>query len=805
MQTDKRERPIVKRGTFLLLILLMSIFCLAGCGGGSSGGSGSFGGSEAGGAIPGSGSGLQSVLSSIQLDPASPSIAIGSRLKINITGIYSDGLSQDISSICQCTSSNPDVATFDDTTDIATALKSGTTTITSKEPSSGVTGTTIITVTDVTLQSLQVTPVNPRIGVGASQQFMVTGIYADNSRIDFTQFVSYTSSVPNIATIDSKGLARGIDAGQTTITAQDPATHMSGTTLLIVGSNVQAPSITGISPSSLKAGDECTITGSGFGTQDGRDTRGSGMVYFGSYPSTRIISWSDTTIVCVVPEGIPAGTVTIMIQTASSETSPSNPAAEIVITVNSGGGGGGGGGASSGAVHGVVKDIETGAPLSGVSISYGSLSAATDAAGAFNLTMPTGNYTLTASAPGYLTTFRTCDVSVSSSTTVNWSLTKTYGNQDVPALTMDYTVLAWNDLGMHCCQDDYSYFLILPPFNTVHVQVIQRGIGPVTDGITVSYSFPKKTDSTLYNNFWTFAASYGWNALAPNVGITGTPLGGDMKVDDNKLGFVAQGIPVTPYDDDGTWDPFGAATITVKDSATGNVLQTSNVVVPVSTELHCENCHSRDNPQLTQLDILQRHDLRNGTTLEDDRENGVLHMCAECHADNALGAPGKPGIKSFSLAMHNFHKDKINAVPDDGMGGCYNCHPGPKTQCLRGIMHRAGMVCKDCHGSMGTMADSITAGRQPWLQEPKCGTCHGEKHKENDNTLFRNSIFNNSWDPKMSGQLYCEACHNSTHGELTTSNPADQGISQQFQGDNFWIWNCFVCHTDLMTTPSIHK
>ena len=451
-------------------------------------------------------------------------------------------------------------------------------------------------------------------------------------------------------------------------------------------------------------------------------------------------------------------------------------------------------------ITGVAKDIETGNLLPGVVISDGTNTATTDTGGTFTLNEKQGSYTLSASASGYLTTYRLCNVA-GSSATVNWSLTKSYGNQVVPAMNMDYTILAWNDLGMHCCQDDYSYFLILPPFNTLHAQVIQRGVGPITDGITVSYSFPRKTDSTKYSNFWDYADKYGFKNLPPNVGITGSPLAGDMKVDDRKLGFVAQGIPVTPYDDDGQWAPLGTATITVSTSD-GVPLQTASVVVPVSTELHCDNCHNSANPQ---LDILQKHDKLSGTTLTDDQKNGVVHLCAECHADNALGAPGKSDVESFSLAMHNFHKDKVALMPDDGMGGCYNCHPGPKTQCLRGIMYRAGMRCKDCHGNMWDMASSINAGRQPWLQEPKCGDCHGAKHQENNGTLFRNSIFVNAWDPKMNGQLYCEACHSSTHAELTAASMADNVIPQQCQGDNYWIWNCFVCHTDDMTSPSIHQ
>ena len=39
----------------------------------------------------------------------------------------------------------------------------------------------------------------------------------------------------------------------------------------------------------------------------------------------------------------------------------------------------------------------------------------------------------------------------------------------------DYSVLAANDLGMHCADLDYKIFSILPPFNVVHAQVIRIG------------------------------------------------------------------------------------------------------------------------------------------------------------------------------------------------------------------------------------------------------------------------------------------------------------------------------------------
>lgn len=451
------------------------------------------------------------------------------------------------------------------------------------------------------------------------------------------------------------------------------------------------------------------------------------------------------------------------------------------------------------AISGTVRDINTQQPLPGAVISDGMQSVTADANGHYSIQEAAGNILLTASMEGYMTTNRVCNTAKSAS--VNWSLTEAYGTQDPPALNEDYVILAWNDLGMHCCQDDYSYFLILPPFNTFHAQVIQRGVGPVTDGITVSYTFADKKNSAAHTNFWQYAAKYGFKDLPENVGITGSAMSGTMQVDDKKLGFVAKGVPVTPYKDDGTWDPYSPATITVTDDATGQILQTADVTVPVSTELNCFNCHKAAD---VQLDILQKHDKHNGTTLVADRTNGTLHMCAECHPDNALGAAGKPGIKSLSEAMHGWHSSKLYLGASDSVGGCYNCHPGPKTNCLRGIMHRAGIICQDCHGNMRAMADSISAGRQPWLQEPRCGDCHGEQHQENPDTLFRNSVLMNTPNARMNGQIYCEGCHESTHCELVSSNGGDASISMKFQGDDRWIWNCFVCHTDYMTSPTLH-
>ncbi len=69
------------------------------------------------------------------------------------------------------------------------------------------------------LVSLAVTPANPSIGVGSTQQFRAMGTFTDNSTADLTSQVSWNSGSPSVATITSGGLATGATVGSSIITA----------------------------------------------------------------------------------------------------------------------------------------------------------------------------------------------------------------------------------------------------------------------------------------------------------------------------------------------------------------------------------------------------------------------------------------------------------------------------------------------------------------------------------------------------------------------------------------------------------
>lgn len=85
-----------------------------------------------------------------------------------------------------------------------------------------------------TLSSIAVTPANPSITVGATQQFTATGTYSDSSTQNITASATWGSSDTAKATINASGLATAVAAGSTTITATSGS--ISGNTMLTVTS-----------------------------------------------------------------------------------------------------------------------------------------------------------------------------------------------------------------------------------------------------------------------------------------------------------------------------------------------------------------------------------------------------------------------------------------------------------------------------------------------------------------------------------------------------------------------------------------
>ena len=166
----------------------------------------------------------------------------------------------------------------------------------------------------------------------------------------------------------------------------------------------------------------------------------------------------------------------------------------------------------------------------------------------------------------------------------------------------------------------------------------------------------------------------------------------------------------------------------------------------------CQTCHYTPALDLAQFGPLGPENdgplVLNGVTVSDSKANGRDQF----------------KNKSMSNVMHSHHNSTglfpIMPPAIDGQGNrrdplitqtilqetCYLCHPGERTQCMRGAMANGGLVCQDCHGQMQDVGDDFSRDvsatnpgnfhlaadfydnpatpRVPWANEPGCGSCH---------------------------------------------------------------------------------
>lgn len=179
----------------------------------------------------------QPILSEIDVAPINTNLPAGSEQAYTATGIFNNNFTLDLTTQATWQSSNLSTATISNAPGfhgIAKGIAAGTTIISATF--NGVAGSTHLTVTSPTLQSITVTPANPSIANGTQQQFTATGNYSDLSTRDLTTAATWISNTPSVAVISnvsgSNGLASTVSAGSATITAV--YNGVSGNTTLTV-------------------------------------------------------------------------------------------------------------------------------------------------------------------------------------------------------------------------------------------------------------------------------------------------------------------------------------------------------------------------------------------------------------------------------------------------------------------------------------------------------------------------------------------------------------------------------------------
>ncbi|MBZ5554621.1 MAG: hypothetical protein LAO21_18035 [Acidobacteriia bacterium] len=415
-----------------------------------------------------------------------------------------------------------------------------------------------------------------------------------------------------------------------------------------------------------------------------------------------------------------------------------------------------------------------------------------------------------------------------------------------------WTLIGWNNLGMHCMDSDFSVFAILPPYNTVVAQLVDPSGRLVKNpaGITVTYQAIADPDGSMNQssvgktNFWQYVlALFGANR-PPDAGLAGKSMPGAantpqaMTYDATQSWFIGEGIPLTPYDDNHLKNYYPMMHLVARDAA-GNALAQTDVVLPVSDEMDCRACHSSgstsgaqppsgwvSNPDPVRdfrLNILRLHDDRNAANPNYQRalatagyntrglyvnvvNDGQPILCAKCHSSEALGTSGAAGVPPLTRSVHDHHSgvtDPTNGLTleaSKNRSACYRCHPGSTTLCLRGAMGKAvaadgsmEMQCQSCHGPMSAVG---APNRTGWLNEPSCQNCHTGTAVVNGGQIRFTSAFG------VAGQLRQPA--DSTFA--TNANTPAAGLSLYRFSQGHGGLQCEACHGSTHAEyPTSHR
>ncbi|MFO0888068.1 MAG: Ig-like domain-containing protein [Isosphaeraceae bacterium] len=176
------------------------------------------------------------VLQSISVAPPDPSVPVGEVQPFTATGSYSDSTTLDLTAQVIWASADTAIATV--TSDgLASGLAVGTSNITATL--GDVSGSTVLTVTPAALVMIMIAPADTTVSKGQTVSFTATGMYTDNSTLDLTGQVTWTSSDTAVAPVSndpgSQGMATALENGTTTIGAS--LDGVSGTTTLTVATS----------------------------------------------------------------------------------------------------------------------------------------------------------------------------------------------------------------------------------------------------------------------------------------------------------------------------------------------------------------------------------------------------------------------------------------------------------------------------------------------------------------------------------------------------------------------------------------
>ncbi|WP_243359016.1 hypothetical protein [Fundidesulfovibrio terrae] len=407
-------------------------------------------------------------------------------------------------------------------------------------------------------------------------------------------------------------------------------------------------------------------------------------------------------------------------------------------------------------------------------------------------------------------------------------------DEAVPPFNDDaqYLLTVSADKGVNMLFDAKGQWTLSIGAQALTAQLVKRGPTPelVTKDVTLTYAVEGQAAGNFNVSGRAFRAE----------GIQVSPYGQSPGQPAATAGTTGQSTEPAVGAVSAGFNPYPVAVVQAADPS-GKILAETKVVLPVSTELACKNCHGgawthgvAGLADATARDVLTAHDRLSRTGLQGQAPKVE---CRSCHDDAAKG--GKRSL-NLSAAVHGLHAVYLAGRGSDACDLCHPTNPKGATRAFRDPHAASGLDCTSCHGPLEDHAlslltredaqgvaaakpllalikqrDNAPVPRAPWVNEPKCVTCHTNfgppegmqaygKWTEGAEDLFvakRDDM----------DALTCAACHGTPHSVYPADNPYGKNRDNlqplQYQRAAKTLGgakNCKACHTVDMDMPVHH-
>jgi hypothetical protein len=195
------------------------------------------------------------ILSSIAIAPTQTVLPVGKTINYQAVGTFTENSTNSnyfITTLATWTSSDPTLVQFP-SRGVATTLKPGplvTVQATYQQPGGKpvTSNNADVIVTQFPLVSVSVTPATAKIPVEITTPFLASGMFSDGSTQALTNYVTWASSPPSVATISNgglnEGIATGVAPGQASITALFAGVVSNTTTLTVSTATILSIAVT---------------------------------------------------------------------------------------------------------------------------------------------------------------------------------------------------------------------------------------------------------------------------------------------------------------------------------------------------------------------------------------------------------------------------------------------------------------------------------------------------------------------------------------------------------------------------------